>query len=119
MGMRAVAEAARKEFGLSTLSHSTVSRTMKALEQSIQKTGEVFQGCHDYAATPNSQVADSNGASPARQRRFPSVTDTAERRRKMLSFLKSLIGDDEPVGINEFSLAIVNKWYKKYGRLLI
>jgi hypothetical protein len=109
MGQRAVAEATRKKFGLSSFSHSTVCRSFKALEQSILKAMEGLP----------MQAVDFGGVGSGKQRRFPSVSDTAERRSSMSMFLKSLADSNDAEDIDRYSCTIVNNWYNKYSCLLI
>jgi hypothetical protein len=104
MSQRAVAEITRNKFGLKKFSHSTVCRIFKALEESIEKVsvpGELYQD-----------------PAPGGGQRFPSVTDTAGRRRFMSAFLKGLY-ENNTGEIDEISCNIVIKWYDRYMRLLI
>ena len=127
MSQRKAAQATRKKFGLSTFSHTTLGRTFKELEASIAKAAAPPE-CNDGSANSTAQVEGGTDAAPSGQkgqkRRFPSVADTAERRKDMAAFIKSFLKgkeceDKEAVAMPEVSRRIVKTWYDKHKRLLI
>jgi hypothetical protein len=109
MSQRVVAKATRKAFNLKKFSHSTVCRTFKAIEETIKKAAEV---------NGRPLPARIDGATLNDRKKFPSIIDTAERRKTVSIFLKSMYKKDTD-GIEEISLKIVIKWYDRYMRLLI
>ena len=122
IGQRSAAESTRKEFGLPTFSHSTLCRTFKRLEETIRKYEECAETCQDNGDTATQQNGDEDCASlktlKNNVRRFPSVIDTADRRKAMSSFIQSM-ADGAAGDINEISLKIVIKWYVRHRRLLL
>jgi len=130
MGQRAVAEATRAEFGLETFSHSTVSRTFRALEQSRELALERRFGDEvkpGVAEAPNLVVAaakreakeDGPAATAATAKRFPTVKETAGRREAMRRHLRDIHYGSKTADIETASLGFVEKWHKKTGRLLL
>lgn len=109
MSQRAVAKATRNVFNLKKFSHSTVCRTLKAIEETIKKAA---------AANGRPLPARIDNATLKERKKFPSIIDTAERRKTVSVFLKSMYKKDTD-GIEEISLKIVIKWYDRYMRLLI
>jgi hypothetical protein len=122
LSQRDVAEATRKEFGLSKFSHSTVCRVLKALEKSIAAAIEKPE-CKREPDKATIEGRDANrpamGEKVDKKRAFPSVCDTKERREAMVGFLGDISARDEKGGIAGASRRIVKKWYDKYRRLLL
>jgi len=127
MGQRAAAEATRTEFGLEKFSHSTVSRSFRALENSrkeslTQRFGEEAVVCGIVgqqfvaAAVKAGRNCDKAPDTPGR---FPSVADTAKRRCEMANFLRELIHGCQKKNIEAASRRYVEKWNKKTRRLLL
>jgi len=127
MGQRAAAEATRTAFNLKKFSHSTVSRSFRAFEESRKRGlelrfGEEFKVCSEEipdlvvvaAVKPEVKRSDS----PRAARRFPTVIETAERRKAMAEFLCDIL-DIPKCNIESTSRQFVEKWYKKNRRLLL
>ena len=120
MSQRAVAEATRKKFGLTKFSHSTVCRTFKALELSIEEATKASLALgnreKDCEVKTNIEKAANTGG---QKRSFPSIGDTSERRRIMSAFIRSIVKNNKTVCIIELCRDAVKYWYDRYGRLLI
>jgi len=127
MGQRSAAEATRKEFELEKFSHSTLSRSFRSFEESRLRAlelsfGEEFKICGeenpclvDRAVKP--EAKKDNVANCAR--RFPTVIETTERRKKMTEFLSDIINSLQKVNIEAASRQFSEKWHKKNRRLLL
>jgi hypothetical protein len=87
-----VAAATREEFNLEKFSHSTVSRSFKAIEH-IQKRalerylGDEFQPNNIKNMPPSNKTESISGGTIYGLRRFPSVEDTSVRRSEIAVFL--------------------------------
>lgn len=124
MGQRAAAKATRAEFGLEKFSHSTVSRSFRAFEQSrkqglAQRFGEevgdggtVRQHLVAAAVKGQDEASETKG-------RFPSLNSTSKRRDEMEGFLLEFLRDCKKMNIEASSRRYVEKWNKKTGRLLL
>jgi hypothetical protein len=118
MGQREAAETTRIKFGLKTFSHSTLCRTFKDLEQSLEKRfGKRIETQSEETATVDEGVERTDATTTKRQ--FPSVMDTAERRmiiRKFLCEFRDTIkeGDIAVAGCN-----VIRCWYDVTKQLLI
>lgn len=135
MGQRAVAEATRKEFELKKFSHSTLSRSFRTFEESRIRALELsfveeFKICNEenpclVGRAEKPEVKKDNGANCAR--RFPTVIETTERRKKMTEFLSDIIKSlqkenieaIQKENIEAISRQFLEKWHKKYRRLLL
>jgi hypothetical protein len=127
MGQRGVAKATRAEFGLEKFSHSTVSRSFKAFEQDRKEALEhrfgkelkVSDGKTPVlaAVTANSDTRSDEAPHPVR--RFPSVMDTAERRKEMAVFLCRFLSASKERNIEAASSQFVKYWHEKTKRLLL
>jgi hypothetical protein len=111
MSQRDAAAATRKEFDLPKFSHSTLCRTLKALEESVSKA--------ENGPTQISEAEPADKTPCGQKRRFPSVSDTASRRKAILPFFNSIPGVSEASSADAASLIIVKYWYEKHRRLLI
>jgi hypothetical protein len=107
ISQRAVAEEVRKKFGLPDFSHSTVGRIFKAFEISASRI---------ESAPVAGGTAAGNRA--VQKRRFPSVHDTAERRKRVWGFISNIVEGIQD-NVIEASRIIVKYWYDKNKRLLI
>jgi len=126
MSQRAVAKATREEFGLQKFSHSTLCRTFKALEESLEKTKAAPA---PYGSIPPAQPAGQTGGEQAAIKKtgaksgnelaFPSLNDTIKRREAMSAFISGIVGSCEAALAIEFSSTIIKHWHATYGRLLI
>ena len=112
ISQRDAAAATRKEFDLPKFSHSTLCRTLKALEESVSKA-------EDGHSTHISEAEPTDKTPRGQKRRFPSVSDTAIRRKAILSFFNSIPSVSEASSADAASLIIVKHWYEKHRRLLI
>ena len=129
MGQRGVAEATRKQFklGKGKFSHSTVSRSYRAFEESRKQAlehryGEEFEAGGSAAGNLVGAAIKNDtkkGEAQGTTRRFPKTTETSARRREMAVFLQGLLCHTEKMKIEAASRQFVEKWHKKTGRLLI
>ena len=135
MGQRAAAEATREEFGLEKFSHSTLSRSFRTFEESQKRAlelsfGEEFKICSEetpclVGRAEKPETKKDNDANCAR--RFPTVIETTERRKKMTEFLSDIIKSlqkenieaIQKENIEAISRQFLEKWHKKYRRLLL
>jgi hypothetical protein len=138
-GQREAAKVTRDKFGLKTFSHSTVSRSFKSFEYAQNKAlknsyGEEIEiinsGEELIVVTPASkdttkcaeegeeEFADLSEDSHT-ERRFPSVSDTANRRNLMMSFLPKFQNDSKLATIESVGREFVLNWHEKYRRLLL
>jgi hypothetical protein len=101
MGQREAARLTKEKFGLASFSHTTLGRTAKVLEQSllVGTGGDVEDKCRP-------------------QKGFPTVSDTAARRKLITKFLGKFNMSDKDITIKA-SRAVVAHWYGKHRRLLI
>jgi hypothetical protein len=65
MSQRKAAKLTREEFGLETFSHTTLGRTMKALERSIKEAGDNGSGTYGNKAGINSAAVAGDSAANA------------------------------------------------------
>ena len=105
MGQREAAEKTRKKFNLEKFSHTTLGRSFKALEKSVNEIIE-----QDKAVIPEIR---------ADIKRFPTVHDTFNRRKKLAAFLGDLYEKDNISQIDIQTRKIVKSWYDKHKRLLL
>ena len=127
MGQRAAAKATCAEFGLEKFSHSTLSRSFAALEQSREqglalRFGEVFRIAETetlYLVSAAAKSMTKRGEKPAPTKRFPSAADTAVRRGGMAVFLREYFHALKEVNIGHASRRFVENWNKKVRRLLL
>jgi len=127
LGQRGVAKATRAIFRLGKFSHSTVSRSFKAFEQSRKKAlgqrfGEELEVSYDETSTLANAAADSgdkNDEAAHTLKRFPSVMDTAERRKEMAVFLQRFLSASKEGDIEAAGRQFVKYWHKKTQRLLL
>ena len=124
IGQRGAAEATRKKFKLAKFSHSTVSRSFKAFEQSRKHGLERRFGEEIGASIPNSvrpaAKAETTKAEKQKSTRsFPSPTAMTGRRKEMSVFLREVQSSSKTKEIEAASRRFVENWHKKIGRLLI
>jgi hypothetical protein len=134
IGQRGAAAATREKFNLKTFSHSTVSRSFKSFEQSRKaalgkKYGEeiVISGSEEMIiinAAPKSESTDVTARidadeKPRAGRRFPSVEDTAERRKAMAGFLPEFQKGAKRINIEAAGRQFAKNWNEKTRRLLL
>jgi len=127
MGQRAAAKATRAEFGLEKFSHSTVSRSFRAFENSrkqglAQRFGEeVGEGgtVRQHLVVAAVKGGRGQGEAPETKGRFPSLISTSKRRDEMEGFLLEFLRDCKKMNIEASSRRYVEKWNKKTGRLLL
>ena len=126
-GQRWVAEATRAKFNLNTFSHTTLCRAFKSIEESQKKAlekrfGSEFKAYTDECPPPASNTknrTDDEQKAPDGKRRFPSIEDTAERRKAMNKFLLSFHNAAEEGDINTVACEFVKNWYEKTKQLLL
>ena len=134
IGQRGAAEATREKFGLKTFSHSTVSRSMKTFDQARKaamekKYGEEIivsdaEGVIIVSAAPKGANDDGSehldtDESPRTRRRFPSVSDTANRREAVAGFLPKFEKDAKREGIEAAGCQFAKNWNETARRLLL
>jgi len=129
MGQRGVAEATRKQFklGKGKFSHSTVSRSYRAFEESRKQALEHRYGdelkvsCFTAGMLVGTAIksAAKKGEAQGTARHFPNTTETSARRKEMTVFLQGFLCHSEKMKIEAASRQFVEKWHKKTGRLLI
>jgi len=127
IGQRGAAEATRKKFRLEKFSHSTVSRSFRAIEESRKqclnhKFGKEIKPCSPewtllVTAAKKSQHRESDTLDA--NRRFPSIQDTGKRRKRMAAFLWAYFRACEKCGLETASRQFVEGWHKKARRLLL
>jgi hypothetical protein len=128
---RNVAEKTREKFGLGKFSHSTLCRTFKVLEESIKKAlGDRFGDEHKTGTemlndgdTGKLDAPSGNRKTSCEEevgkRRFPTVEDTYNRRKRMCAYLSSFTARLKNLGVGIASKVIVEHWHMKTKRLLI
>jgi hypothetical protein len=127
IGQRGVAKATRAKFKLKKFSHSTVSRSYRTLEQKQKQAyesrfGEEFKVSDSESltiATTNVTVNVKPEETTLSRKRFPSVFDTAMRRKEMVEFLQEYLYDLEYGNIEVASCQFVEYWHKKTQQLLL
>jgi hypothetical protein len=135
VGQRGAAEVTRIKFDLKTFSHSTVGRSFKSFEYTrkmalgnrygkeveINGAGDLVVvmpapkeaiKCDEYVRTDTSEKSQS-------ERRFPSVSDTAERRKEVSEFLPKFQNDAKLAIIEAVGRQFVMNWHERYQRLLL
>jgi len=133
IGQRGVAKATRAQFKLEKFSHSTVSRSFRTLERTFKQDlerrfGEEVKiagagsigldgtiGLVDAAVKTIMDSADV----PDTLQRFPSVTDTAGRRKAMADFFHECFCVAEEAKHEAASWQFVKNWHIKTKRLLL
>ena len=126
IGQRGAAKATRAKFKLESFSHSTVSRTFRAFEQTREqglerRFGEEMKAS-DAGSLANTSAVSNIGAKSDEAytaRHFPSVRDTAARRGGMAGFFRKFLYDAEGGDIIVASQRFVKDWYIKTQRLLL
>jgi hypothetical protein len=126
---RYVAEKTREKFGLGKFSHSTLSRTFKRLEESIKKALGGRFGVEHKTETEilndgETEKTDVPSEKTQREeevfkRRFPTVEDTYNRRKRMSAYLKGFTARLKNLGVAIACKVIVENWHMKTKRLLI
>jgi hypothetical protein len=127
MGQRAVAEATRKEFELEKFSHSTLSRSFRSFEEIQVRTLELSFGEEFKISDEESPCLVSRAVKPEVKKdsvsnsakRFPTVIETTERRKKMSEFLSDIIKNVQKQNIEAISRQFSEKWHKKTRWLLL
>jgi len=130
IGQRGAAEATRAKFKLESFSHSTVSRSFRALEYAQKlsldnRFGEEVKvfgaGSGNIVVRAAKTCAKSNSV-PNCIKSFPSAADTAKRRGKMAVFFRGVNSVVDEVNIKAIEAAgrqFVEDWHEKTGRLLL
>jgi hypothetical protein len=127
MGQRAAAKAARAKFKLEKFSHSTVSRSFRALEQSRKQSLEHRFG--EEIVTGNAERPQIVGAAAKNEvksekatktgRLFPAVMETGGRRKEMAAFLREYLNACKDVNIEIASRRFIEGWHKRNRRLIL
>jgi len=134
-GQRGAAEATREKFNLKTFSHSTVGRSFSSFEESRKAAlGSRFgeeagnsgtEGLIMVSAALKPIIEDDEEARPERRkkphsaRRFPSVSDTAERREAMSGFLPKFPNGAKTADIEAAGGQFAKSWHEETRRLLL
>ena len=130
IGQRGAAKATREKFKLEAFSHSTVSRSFRAFEQARKlalesRFGEEIKACGAGApmlvgaAAKHESKRDEASDSATR---FPTVMDTAERRKEMAEFFREFFCAAEGQDIKAIEAAgrqFSRNWHEKTRRLII
>jgi hypothetical protein len=135
VGQRGAAEVTRIKFDLKTFSHSTVSRSFKSFENTrkmalgnrfgkeveINEAGDlvIVMPAPQEAIKGDEYVRTYTSEKPQSERRFPSVSDTAERRKEMTGFLPKFKDDAKLASIEAVGRQFVLNWHERYRRLLL
>ena len=134
IGQRGAAAATREKYGLKTFSHSTVSRSFKSFEKARKTALEkkfgkeiIINDAEDIiiiSAAPKCASVEKTahidtGENPCNKGRFPTVGDTAERRRTMSGFLPELKKDASRMEIEAAGRRFARNWHEKTRRLLL
>jgi len=129
MGQRGAANATRSEFRLEKFSHSTVSRSFKALERSQKQCLERRFGAEGKAnsgETPTIVATaarrgneKSDGVGVGTATRFPVANDTIGRREAMSEFLREIPSGAKGADMEAASRLFAEKWHEKTKRLLL
>jgi uncharacterized low-complexity protein len=130
MGQRGAAKATREKFKLEAFSHSTVSRSFRAFEEAQKmalesRFGEELKvsaieraapvGTAKRASAKRAEAAHPEGA-------FPSVMDTAARRKEMAGFFGEFFcaaKEGDVKAVEAAGRQFTKKWHEKTGRLLL
>jgi len=120
---------------LETFSHSTVCRSFRSLEDAQRLSlGRRFgnevsinhsEGIAIIKPAPKVSVTgdktENSGVDKKlhKDRRFPSVTDTADRRKLMCRFLPNFQKSNKIAEIETAGCQFLKNWHKKSGRLLL
>jgi hypothetical protein len=127
LGQRGAARKTREKFKLEKFSHSTVSRTFRALEEAqkqalerrfgeeIKPRGDEALSLVNAAATA---IRESNEA-PQAAKRIPPVEDTATRRKAVSVFLRRFLYDQKTGDVEAAGRQFVKPWHEKARRLLL
>ena len=126
MGQRAAAKATRAKFKLEKFSHSTVSRSFRALEVKMKQCLEQRFGKEIVAAgTEGSYIVSAAAKEKAKSedasetgRRFPTVAETGERRKEMAAFLGEYLDACEEESVESAGHRFVEGWHKRNQQLL-
>jgi hypothetical protein len=128
IGQRKVAEATRAKFNLEKFSHSTVSRSFKTIEQTQKKAleGRFGEELKPSNQSPNLPLVSEQATTDAKKenlpetaRRFPTVIETASRRKEMLGFLRGFILASKKGSIEAATCQFVKYWHEKTQQLLL
>ena len=123
LGQRGVAKITRAKFKLETFSHSTVCRSFKSLEYA-QKSAlnnrfgkEINNKFKRMMINSAPKISATDKNSPKNV--FPSVTDTADRRKILSGFLPKFKKNAKIIEIETAGCHFVKNWHEKSGRLLL
>jgi hypothetical protein len=125
---RKAAEATRAKFKLEKFSHSTVSRSFKTLEQTQKEAlegrfGEELKPPNHSQNLPLVSKQTTSGVKKENQQTiekcFPTVKETACRRKEMLGFLRDFIFASKKGSIEAATCQFVKYWHEKTQRLLL
>jgi len=132
-GQRGVAKITRAKFKLEAFSHSTVCRSFRSFEDmqrlSLEnRFGEEiknFKGIRIISSAPKTSVTDNEvensciDINPHKNRCFPSVTDTLDRRKILSGFLPKFKENAKIIEIEAAGCQFVKNSHEKSGRLLL
>jgi len=107
-GQRQVAEATRKQFGLTTFAHTTVGRAVRAFIRIIV----------GGTAGPEETDAGTNNGNN-KERSFPSTQWTRTLRKQAEEFLRDMLGQTGRQPMVAACCGLVREWYMKYRRFLL
>ena len=133
VGQRGAAEATRIKYNLETFSHSTVCRSYRAFEDIRiaileKRYGEEVkingtEGLTIVRAVPKTAVDKDlsfvTEQKPHSEKRFPSVMDTASRRKAMTGFLPNFQKGSKRTDIEAAGRQFAKDWHEKSRRLLL
>jgi len=126
-GQRWAAEETRIKFKLKTFSHTTLGRAFKSLDRFQKRSlegrfGRGVKFCKGVAKPSSLNSKTIDGAEFKAQegnRRFPSVEDTAARRKAMSKFLRPFRKAAKKVSVEAAGRKFVKYFYGKTRRLLL
>jgi hypothetical protein len=112
-GQRWTAEKTRKRFGLETFAHTTVGRTLKAFVRVLDElTPTTPLTSYEQTDEPGRQGVSS-------QRHLPTLTMTAQLRKRAGQFLRGVIAQSNRLVGAAASNKIAREWFNTHGRLLL
>jgi hypothetical protein len=112
-GQRWTAEKTRNRFGLATFAHTTVGRALKAFVRVLDELTPTSP------STNNEQTDEPDKQGVGSQPLFPTVTITAELRKRAGQFLRGVIAQSNRLVGAAASNKIAREWFNTHGRLLL
>ena len=135
VGQRGAAKATRAKFNLETFSHTTVGRSFRSLESAQKaalqnKLGEeikianaecvkIITAARNTAIIAAEDTCGDTGDNSNVERRFPTKSDTANRRKVMAGFLPKFENNAKITDIEAAGCQFVKNWHEKSRRLLL